>query len=127
VVLLLTAAAHTMAHLSGPAEPQSAEQGEMLRLMQSVPIDTFGVKRTMMQIVDGFSWLFSASFVLLGVLGISLWWTRRGDGGLMRLVAGFYAVFLAGMTAMSYFLFPPPPTAFFAAAGLLFLIASAGG
>lgn len=125
IVLILTAAAHTAAHLKGPETPASEDQAQMLRLMQSVQLDIFSVKRTMMQITSGFSWHFSASLALIGAMGIALWWCRRGDRGMMRLVAAFYAVFLIVMTAMSAALFPPPPTAFFAVAALLFATAAA--
>lgn len=125
ITMLLTAAAHTAAHLAGPAPPKSADEAELLRLMQSVPLELLGVTRTMIQITSGFSWMFSGSFVLLGALGIAIWKSRRADRGLMRTVAASHAVFLITMAVMSAFLFPPPPTVFFALAGVLFAIDAA--
>lgn len=124
IVLLLTAVAHTIGQLQDPP-PASEDEATMLRLMRSVSFEMLGTKRTFMQILDGFSWFFNAALVFMTVLGVALWWTRRSDRGLVRLVAGIYAFFLLGVTGLSAAQFPPPPTMFLGVAALLFLISAA--
>lgn len=122
IVLVLTAAAHTAAHLQGPPPNMTEEQANLHRLMQSVPIEAFGQQLTMDGINNGLSWFFAAALLLQGALGAALWATRRADRTLMRLVAAFYSLFLASMTGVSALDFPLPATIFLGVGTLMFLL-----
>jgi hypothetical protein len=68
-VLLLFATAHLVGQLQGHPPPANESERTLYHLLETYVFDLAGTKRTMSQLIDGFSLMFSAQSAALGLIG----------------------------------------------------------
>lgn len=106
--MIVTAGLHMIGHFSSP-EPANETEATLLRLMTTYQMDFGGVERSMMDFLQGYSWVFAVSLVFVGVLNLVMIRTRGDDAPLLRAMTWMTAVYLAALLAISvaYFIYPP--------------------
>ena len=110
IVLLLTALAHTLAHVRPEQPPGSDAEGQLRTLMRTLEFDAPGGKITIERILVGFSWHFPLSLAGLGVLGIALGWSASRPLETRRTFALIAAVILVLASVNSQVHFFAVPT-----------------
>lgn len=122
---LVTFAAHTLGQLQGPQPARNDTERELLRLMSTHTLGLPGAPdRTMLQLLDGFSWVFSLYFLTIGATAIALRRLRADDASLLRGFAGVQAASLALCLVISLGCFFVIPTVCIAVAAAGFAAAA---
>jgi hypothetical protein len=117
-ILLITAALHTLGHVSGPAPARNDTEATLLRLMHEHRFELAGVQRSAQNFLDGFSLTFSVFLLFVGLLDLLL--ARHLETALLRRLALLHAGLAAAMLALSVIYFIPPPAVCFGLALVAF-------
>jgi len=115
-VLILFGAVHLLGELSGPPPPQDETARNLFHLLQTYALDLAGTKRTMSDLLHGYSVMMSAQSIALGIIG----WLIVPD----RSMCTVYGVACLTFTAVSVVYFFFIPTSFVAIAFAFFAAAS---
>lgn len=118
--MLADAALHMVGHFSG-LEPRNETEETLMRLATTYELELgFGLKRTLMDIVNGFSLTFASYLAFVGVFNLLIAKATRDDPRRLRSFTlaniGFGGLLLL-ISAMS---FPLPPTIVYAVILLTF-------
>jgi hypothetical protein len=119
-VIVLFGLAHLIGHLQGQKGANMTEaEKKVVEVMQGTSFDLAGSERTMWDLFQGFSLMFSVQSITLGIVG----WMATPD---RRLCAAFAAASIAfALVSITYFFIVP--TSFVVVAALLFAAALTRG
>jgi hypothetical protein len=104
-----TALLHMVGHVQGPLPPANDQERQLLELATTYRYALPGAERTMMDLLNGFSLIFSVTLAALGGLGLVVARRALGDPLLMvasaRVLAGASAVMLV-IAVTNFFIIP---------------------
>jgi hypothetical protein len=127
IALILTGLVHLLGHVHlVTAEGSNEHERQLLSLMRSNPQDMgLGMKRTMFEILTGFSLTFSTLPLGMGVAGLVVRRQAASVPGMVRQLALVYAATWAVMVGVGLRYFFPAPLSFILAVCLLFTASAA--
>lgn len=118
-MLILLGLVHSLSLFQKPAAANDTEK-QLLDLMTNYRFNLMGSMRSMMDLLQGFSTLFTVTALGLGVLDLLL---VRERSALLKRVAMVNTLWLAVMTAVSLHYFFAAPSSFVVGALLIFALA----
>lgn len=109
-ISIVTAFVHLAGHVAGPQAPKNETEAKLTELMTTYALELPGApRRTMMELFDGFSLLFSLTLALTGILALAIARSRGVVPELYRFtaiaLAGSYGILL-GISLKHFFLAP---------------------
>lgn len=119
VVLILLGLVHSMS-LFEKMTPSNENERQLLSLMSNYRFDLMGSRRSMDELLRGFSIAFMVGVIGLGALDLAL---SRERPALVRRLALINTLWLAALAAVSLRYFFAAPTSFLVIALILFFLA----
>jgi hypothetical protein len=120
ILLMVMGLVHSVSLIKAPV-PSNETERQLLDLMSNYKFDLMGSRRSLQNLMTGFS--ISFMFAALGFAAMNLA-LRRERTQLLKRVAFVNTLWIAIMTAVSLRYFFAAPTSFLAAALLIFLLAA---
>jgi hypothetical protein len=125
IAAVLTAVVHLAGHVAGPAAPANDVERDIARLATTYGYEfPGGTRRTLMDLVDGFSLTFSVLLSAVGGVGFIVQKRGRADAVLMTSVARVLAGACVVLLVVSLTHFFIVPTIFIALVAVCFAMAS---
>jgi hypothetical protein len=122
---ILTAFVHLAGHIIGPPPPGTDEARMIADVAHSAQFELpGGSRRTIVELLDGFSLAFAALLATLGAAGVIVHKRAGDDAMLLQSVARVFAVCLAGLLVISMLKWFIVPTVLIAFVAVAFALAS---